>query len=148
MERPNIIQENIIQQNDRYARLINEMYEGQPKTAEILIDAIQEAFVYGAGGPNGSDDAWIVLYYGGTEALIDNLGLTDIVCEMDAHIEQETFEHAVRVAVDYGVEWDTLEDEITIEQRNRAERKMGNLFMNPDGVRFLHRLEDYQPGEI
>ncbi len=147
MERPNIEQAGIVQQNDQYARWINEMYEGQPKTAEMLIDAVQEAFVYGAGGPSGSDDAWIVLYYGGTEALLDNLGLTDIVRETSARVEQETFEHAVRAAVDYGVEWDVLEDEITIEQRNRAERKLGNLFMNPDGVRFLHRIEDYQPGE-
>lgn len=147
MERPNIEQEDIARQNDRYARLINEIYEGQPKTAEILVDAIQEAFVYGAGGPDGSDDAWTVLYYGGTEALIDSLGLTDIIRETDTHVEQETFERAVRVAVDYGVEWDTLEDEISDEQRNRAERKMGNPFERPDSVRFLHRVEDYWPGE-
>ena len=112
MERPTYEEDIFNRQNDIYAVDVVERYINRPKTADMLITAITEAFTLGAGGYEGSFDAACVLEEGGLAVLLGSLGLSEIDQNLSEEIDASTFETSVRASVDFGASWDDLEEEI------------------------------------
>ena len=135
MERPSY-NELITRQNDVYAMEIIEIFRDKPKTSSVMLNAVTNAFILGAGGYEGSFDAALILEYGGLEVLLKSLGLSSIDTNLSSEIPVEQFEEAVRAAVDFGASWDDLEAEIP-EDSISDNDLLGSSFLGPITERFI-----------
>ncbi len=141
MERPHY-DEAITRQNDVYAMDIIEKFRDISKTTESLMNAITHAFIMGAGGYEGSFDAALVLEYGGMEVLLESLELQDIDKDMSVLVDNQTFESAVRAAVDFGAAWDEIEDQIPDSSLGGTAITGENPFLGPIARNFVIFTDD------
>ncbi len=141
MERPTY-EEAISRQNDVYAMEIIERYRHLPKTAESLMKAITTAFLMGAGGYEGSFDAAFTLEHGGMAVLLDSLGLTHIDTNMSQPVDPQVFEGAIRAAVDFGVVWDDIDEEVAEKGVSDDEILGNDPFDGPITGKFVIRDDE------